>query len=312
METNNLLNPRTRKKVLMFGWNMPSPAYMRDNMRVIERHTYDGVCIKLPAKAGGGEIFDVKQWRAVSQAARDTEMQVLSAIPKSKKVTDNFVVLYGASTMNWFDDSDWETVLDQTRYTARGARAAGCKGVCWDAEPYHDINPWRFVSLPSREAHNFEEHVAIVQKRGAQFMQALQDEFPGLTVFALRLLSDYGDGSPFAQAVLSVHDTQAQQINWKNAGGACTTRLSMACQRRRAGCRNRGRQRRSLLLHIGDRVLPNPTHAPAGCTDAGAAGAADPLSRALSHRPRRLRKLSHRRMGRIAQEFPGLPDTHGA
>lgn len=206
-----MMNPRLHKKLLMFGWHMPSPTYLRDNLALIERHPFDGVCIKLPAAVGEGEVFDVTKWRGVSQAARDAEMAILSSIPRSEILTDNFVVLYGASTMNWFSDADWEAVLEHTRYTARAAKAAGCKGVCWDAEPYHDINPWRFVTLPTHGQHSYAEHVAVVRKRGAQFMQALQDELPGLTVFALRMLSDYGDGSPFAQKVLSQHDPHVQQ-----------------------------------------------------------------------------------------------------
>jgi hypothetical protein len=199
------------KKLLMFGWNMPSPAFLRDNRPLIEQTPFDGVCIKLPASAGGGDVFDIVQWRGVSQPARDAELGVLAAIQPGEKLTDNFVVLYGASTMDWFSDGDWDTVLEHTRFCAHAARISGCKGVCWDAEPYHDINPWRYITLPTRDAHSFAEHVAIVRKRGAQFARALHEGFPGLTVFSLRLLSDYADASPFSQHVFNLRDTQARE-----------------------------------------------------------------------------------------------------
>ncbi len=48
-----MINPRQRKKLLMFGWNMPTPAYLRDNLATIEQHSFDGVCIKLPTNVGG-------------------------------------------------------------------------------------------------------------------------------------------------------------------------------------------------------------------------------------------------------------------
>ena len=157
-------------------------------------------------------------------------MAVLSAIPRSTILTDNFVVMYGASTMDWFSDGDWDAVLENTRYCARAAKLSGSKGVCWDAEPYHDTNPWRFIQLPSREKHSYAEHVAIAHKRGAQFMQALQSEFPALTVFALRMLSDFAEGSPFSQMVLNRNRPSrcARKIS-KHRGGACTNPLSQAC-----------------------------------------------------------------------------------
>ena len=89
----------------------------------------------------------------------------------------------------------------------RGRRKPGhCKGICWDAEPYSGHNPWRYTDLPDYKKHSFAETYQMVRKRGAQFMRALQDEFPGLTVLALRLLSDFQDGSPFSQHLFPVRD----------------------------------------------------------------------------------------------------------
>ncbi len=212
-----MINPRPRKKLLMFGWHMPSPTYLRDNLATMEQHPFDGVCIKLSESVGGGEVFDVRQWRSIAQPAREAEIAVLSSIPPSEVFTDNFIVLYGASTMDWFSDEDWEEVLDHTRYCARAAKAAGCKGVCWDAEPYHDINPWRFIELPTRDRHSFADHVAIVRRRGGQFMQVLQEVLPDITLFALRMLSDYALGSPFSQKVFNQYDLQTQHEQLKNS-----------------------------------------------------------------------------------------------
>jgi hypothetical protein len=203
--------PDIRKKLLMFGWTMPSPAFLRDNLKQIEAQPFDGVCIKLTQAAGGGEIFDVAQWRAVPQAARDAELATLAEIPRSQTLSDNFVVMYGASTMDWFSDADWETVLEHTHFCARAAKIAGCVGVCWDPEPYHDINPWRFVALPTRERCTWLEHAEIVRKRGAQIMATLQDAFPDLIVFALRAHSDHLPGSPFAQPVVNLPTAEARQ-----------------------------------------------------------------------------------------------------
>ena len=39
--------PAVRKKVIEFGWNSPTPAYLRDNMANIEKSGFDGVAIKI-------------------------------------------------------------------------------------------------------------------------------------------------------------------------------------------------------------------------------------------------------------------------
>ena len=43
-----------------------------------------------------------------------------------------------------------------------------------------------------------------MRKRGAQFIKALQEEFPGIIIFSLRELSDWQNGSPFSGGLLPV------------------------------------------------------------------------------------------------------------
>ena len=57
----------------MFGWHMPTPAYLRDNIAAMEKQPFDGVCIRLPSAVGGGDVFDIQQWRETAQADRDAE-----------------------------------------------------------------------------------------------------------------------------------------------------------------------------------------------------------------------------------------------
>ncbi len=51
---------------------------------------------------------------------------------------------YGASLMQWTSEEDWEIVVENLRFCAQAARAAQCKGILWDAEPYGHRNPWRY------------------------------------------------------------------------------------------------------------------------------------------------------------------------
>ena len=201
-----LIHSLPHKKIVEFGWDMPSPATLRDNIRTMEKRPFDGVTIRLPDDAGGGCVFDVAKWSKATPDACERELKILAAIPRGKTFTDNFLTVYGASTMDWFSDTDWKKVLEHVRFCARAAKAGHCKGICWDAEPYSGHNPWRYAEQPDYKRHTFAETYQKARQRGAQFMRTLQEEFPGLTILALRLLSDFQDGSPFSQHLFPVRD----------------------------------------------------------------------------------------------------------
>lgn len=192
----------TSRKIIEFGWDMPSPAYLRDNMRAMEKTPFDGVAIRLSEAAGGGNVFDVRKWEKTTPEAREKERKTMEEIPRSDRLTDNFVTIYGASTMDWFSDDDWKRVLENVRYCAQVARAGRCKGVVWDPEPYSGRNPWRLPEQPGHENRTFAQYYEQARKRGAQFMTALQEAFPGLTILSLRQFSDFQDGSPFSARLL--------------------------------------------------------------------------------------------------------------
>jgi hypothetical protein len=143
----------------------------------------------------GGFIFDVKKLAAVKDEDREREARILASLPPSAELTDNFLVLHGTSTMTWFSDDDWAKAEAYLRWCARTAKVGGCRGVIWDAEPYNGINLWHYPSLAASGDRSFAEFYQQVRKRGAQFIRALQEEFPGITVLSLRQMSDFQDGS---------------------------------------------------------------------------------------------------------------------
>ena len=61
--------------------------------------------------------------------AKEAEKKLILSLEKSKILTDNFIVLYGASQMDWFSDKDWALAEDQIRFAATLAKAANCKGI---------------------------------------------------------------------------------------------------------------------------------------------------------------------------------------
>ena len=171
-----IVHPMPRKKLIEFGWDMVSPIYLRDNFLTMENRPFNGTTIRLPDDTGGGCVFDVDKWTQSDPIFRDRELKILSEIPRGKIFTDNFVTVYGASTMDWFSDSDWEKVLENIRFCAISARISHCKGICWDAEPYSGHNPWRYTEQPNYKKHTFFDTYLMVRKRGCD--RARTDTFP--------------------------------------------------------------------------------------------------------------------------------------
>lgn len=157
------------KKLIEYGWDLPYPDTLRDNIRAMEQTPFEGVIFRL--RDDGGQVFKPEAW---DEKKLKPQLQVLSDI-KWGKFTDNFLSVYAASTMDWFSDSDWEKILAHTKFAARAAKAAGCKGIMFDPEPYGN-NPWNYSEQKHAQKKTFLEYSRQARKRGAQFMRALSSQ----------------------------------------------------------------------------------------------------------------------------------------
>ncbi len=204
------INTVPQKKLIFFGWSSPTTTAYRDSLKFYEKPVFDGLGIKASTEVGGGNIFMVDLCRTIREETRAKEMQIVAGFTNSTVLTDNFLVIYGASQMNWFSDEDWAIVDANLRYCAKLAKAMKCKGVMWDPEAYKPgINPWEYSKQIGHEQHTFAQFYSQARKRGAQFVTALQEEFPGLVIFSLREFSDFQKGSPFSVGMLPVTDIHA-------------------------------------------------------------------------------------------------------
>jgi hypothetical protein len=209
MDKNSTSWSVNRKKLIDFGWNSPSPSFLRDNLARIEKVGFDGVGIKIPDEAGSGYIFDVKKYPEIKPQEREKQARILASVPKSKTLTHNFLVIHGTSTLDWFSDADWSVAEEHLRWCARTAKKAGLAGLIWDAEPYNGFPCWSYASQPQKQKYTFREYYQQLRKRGAQFIKAIQSEFPGLSILSLRQLSDFQDGSPFSSRLFNLSDPVA-------------------------------------------------------------------------------------------------------
>lgn len=207
-----------QKKLLDFGWASPTTKEYCADFELYESGPFDGITVKLSKEAGAGNIFMVENWERVSDEAKNEEYELLRTIGKKATLGDNFLVLYGASQMDWFSDEDWKSVEAQICFAASLARVGKFKGIIWDPEPYKPgRNPWKISEQPETANRSFYEYYIQVRKRGSQFITALQDEFPGLVILSLRVLSDYLTASPFSQAILPIRDKVQSKMDLEQA-----------------------------------------------------------------------------------------------
>ena len=110
-----------------------------------------------------------------------------------QKLTDNLVVMQITSpwreTQDWFDDTLWNSVENNARIIARIAFDSGTKGLLFDDEAYGFFpSPWDWTNLAPSLPGNPQDWASWRDKvydRGKQFIQALNDEFPGIHIMFL-------------------------------------------------------------------------------------------------------------------------------
>ncbi|NLY01655.1 MAG: hypothetical protein GXY83_36680 [Rhodopirellula sp.] len=188
---------RPAKKLIEYGWDVPYPDQVRNEIRNMEKKPFDGIVFRLKE---WNHAFDPRPW---DEAKLQPQFDDLAAI-KWKAFTDNFLCLYAANNwkMDWFNDEQWKNIEANLRLSARAAKIARCVGLVFDPEPYGD-NPWAYPGMNADRS--FAEVEAQVHKRGAQFITAIQSQMP-----EVRLLTFFHQ-SLFAP-LLDMPDIEKRQI----------------------------------------------------------------------------------------------------
>lgn len=174
---------RTPKKLIQYGWDVPTPDLFRENIKQMEKRPFDGAIARLHA---GRLIFKKSSYPDTDF----TQDQKDLAATSSSKLTDNFILMWSSMDdgWDWFNDAHWAATEKNIRNFAKTSKAGHFKGIAFDPEPY-TISPWYYEKQPQHDKKTFQEYQKQVRKRGAQFMKALQITQPGIEVFTLGLLS---------------------------------------------------------------------------------------------------------------------------
>lgn len=173
------------RKLVEYGWDVPTSDYVAAHIGEMEQRPFDGLLFRLQA---GTNVLEPTAWPADTFKA---DYELLPTIAW-KKFTDNFVMMLAASDQDWFNDAHWEAILNNVRLVTRAAKLARCVGICFDAEPY-GTNPWSYKEAVHAKEKSFAEYSAIARKRGGQFVQAVESEFPNPRILNFYLTNLFRD-----------------------------------------------------------------------------------------------------------------------
>ncbi|MBO4491238.1 MAG: hypothetical protein J5944_07755 [Lentisphaeria bacterium] len=180
------------KKIIYFGWDGPTTAedFLNMDIREIDAHCpFDGIgfCPVFPIiNRDGKTILYTPTWAAGNPPvlAWENLQELVPALRRLQetRLKHNFIRINSAMfNGNWFDDEIWRRTLNNYGLMARLAKEAGFEGFCLDVEPYpYTKFPFKF----RREyGHTFEETEAQVRKRGKEWIEEMNRQFPNLTLF---------------------------------------------------------------------------------------------------------------------------------
>jgi hypothetical protein len=172
------------KKLIEYGWGVPTPDFIRGHIREMEQRPFDGLIFRLNA---GRNVLEPVAWDEAKFAKDFEDLREI----KWEKFTDNFVIMLAASKQDWFNDDHWRAIENNVRLVARAAKIGRCVGICFDQEPYGD-NPWAYTKAAHRDTKSFSEYEAIVRRRAGQFIRAVEGEFPKPKILTFFQLSLFG------------------------------------------------------------------------------------------------------------------------
>ena len=195
------------KKIIGFAVSTVQPAYLREHIADIERLPIDGLNIFVypddwgPRRTGQeGMFFGGRRFKRAdfSQALAD-----LKATP-FKRFTDNFIQVETSArgsavtgnpedgNLGWFDPN-WDGIAENGAVVAWLAKEAGFKGIFLDVEhyagtlgPFAGKNLFDYEGCPSSQTHTLDEVAAQIQLRGRQFMKAVVDAYPDITIVIIQ------------------------------------------------------------------------------------------------------------------------------
>ncbi len=175
------------KKLVKLGWDLKPPSYVAEHIREMEKRPFDGILIRPTF----GHTFYMAD---LAEADAEAEIEAMGKI-EWRKFTDNFIYFHCDDNVDWFDDALWgenSPFLRNIGWCAKAARVGGCVGLAFDPEFVYWGRPycaWKYEWQKHREEKSFAEYERMVRKRGAQYMDRIEEEFPNPVILTLFWIS---------------------------------------------------------------------------------------------------------------------------
>jgi hypothetical protein len=189
------------KKLVEYGWDAPSTAYVRKYVKEMEKIPFDGVIIRVAKKDQDLMNPTSLAWESFSKKRLQPQdyQHAIDDLKATKftRFTDNFIQLISApGDVDWFDP-EWSAIAHNAACFAKVAKQTHCVGIMFDPEMYTNYKLWGYKLLPrqNQAAHSFDQYRAKVRQRGREFIRSINNEFPDITILCL-----YGMSMPYVQS----------------------------------------------------------------------------------------------------------------
>jgi hypothetical protein len=178
---------RIRKKLIATGWDQPDSQRLLARLAEMEKRPFDGVVLEASGRTPEGRACPLRETFGKEERRREWFQSSVDQLRSCKftRFTDNFAAV-GANpgSVDWFDDEGWRQIVDHWRIAAWLAKQSGLKGLLFDPEPYTPPHSqFSYASQERRSRHSFKEYAAKARQRGRQVMQAVVEQYPGITIF---------------------------------------------------------------------------------------------------------------------------------
>lgn len=169
------------KKLIGFGWLVPSLNNFQPYIEVFQQNPFDGLVFSIDSTIDRrGAAFVVFTNHALDQAEFDA-LAAQYADVNWGRLTDNFLRMnLVPGEADWFDD--FSVILNNVEMMARLAQQLGFRGIMLDTEMYGENTLLDFGLRPNNDRYDYPAYQAQVYQRGQEIMAALNRGYPGLTV----------------------------------------------------------------------------------------------------------------------------------
>ncbi len=220
------------KKLIGFACDVVNPAYLQENIAILEQIPLDGLIISVhPDDSSqaqldaGGEPYCGRSnlWFGGQAFERSDFTEAIGQLggTEFRRFTDNFMDfnaggdLRGLGVPDWFSEQ-WSRVTQNAAVAAYVAREGGLKGLFIDTEAMANGGPggpWRHPYAYGEYSefyggtppHTLAECITQVRQRGKEFMQAMTAVYPQISIVfthdtgwtgdeAYKLLGPFVDG----------------------------------------------------------------------------------------------------------------------